>query len=176
MTPHRFHLAQANVARMRGPLESPVMEGFRSQLERINAVADASPGFVWRLQTPEGDATSVRVFDDERILFNMSVWDSLEALHGYVYQSEHLGPLRSRRDWFEPVEGPSLVLWWVPSGHIPTIEEARERLQRLKDQGPTTEAFTFRQPFPVPGQPRVPPPEVDAEFCGSGSSSVSDPQ
>jgi pimeloyl-ACP methyl ester carboxylesterase len=167
MKSHEFHLAQANIARMRGPLESPVMEGFRSQLEHINAVADASAGFVWRLQTADGDATSIRVSDDERILFNMSVWESLAALHGYVYRSDHVAPLRSRRDWFEPIEGPTLVLWWVRAGHIPTVDEAKERLQMLKERGPTRDAFTFRNAFPPPGHPAVEPPEVDAEFCGS---------
>lgn len=167
MTPPRFHLAQANVARMRAPLESPIMEGFRSQLEHINAVADASPGFVWRLQGVDGDATSIRAFDDERILFNMSVWDSVDALHGYVYRSDHVAPLRSRRDWFEAFEGPPLVLWWVPAGHVPTIEEAKEKLDVLKERGPTADAFTFRSAFPPPGVPSIEPPEVDAEFCGS---------
>ena len=166
MTAERFHLAQANIARMRAPLGDPLMEGFRSQLEAINAIADESPGFVWRLQTAEGDATAVRAFDDERILFNMSVWDSIETLHAYVYRSGHLGPLRNRREWFEPLEGPSLVLWWVPEGHIPTVEEAKEKLRLLKERGPTPSAFTFRTSFAAPGEMAGPAPEVDAEFCG----------
>jgi Domain of unknown function (DUF3291) len=95
MTHSRFHLAQANVATMRAALEDPIMEGFRSQLERINALADASPGFVWRLKTDAGNATDIRAYDDERILFNMSVWESIEALHAYVYRSDHAGPLAS---------------------------------------------------------------------------------
>src|SRR5262249_31099279 len=117
-----FQLAQANIARMRAPLESDLMEGFRSQLARINAVADASPGFVWRLQSEAADATAIRAFDDPLLLVNMSVWESLEALHAYVYRSEHVGPLRGRRAWFEPLAGrASLVLWWVPAGHLPTL-------------------------------------------------------
>jgi hypothetical protein len=167
MNADRFHLAQANVARMRAPLEDPVMEGFRSQLDRINAVADRSPGFVWRLQTPEGNATAIRAYDDERILFNMSVWDSLEALHHYVYRSDHVGPLRNRREWFEPMAGPILVLWWIRAGHIPTIDEAKERLRILRERGPSQDAFTFRQPFAPPGERRTRFPEVDAEFCES---------
>src|SRR5262247_1930580 len=108
-----FQLAQANIARMRAPLESDLMEGFRSQLERINALADASLGFVWRLQSEAGDATAIRAFDDPLMLVNMSVWESLEALHGYVYKSEHVALLRGRRAWFEPLAGrPSLALWW----------------------------------------------------------------
>jgi hypothetical protein len=163
----KYHLAQANIARMRAPLEDPVMEGFRSQLETINAAADRSPGFVWRLQTEEGDATALRVFGDELIIINMSVWESLESLHNYVYRSEHLGPLRNRKEWFEPIAPPSLVLWWVPAGHVPTIEEAKDRLQYLKLHGPTAEAFTFRSPFSAPEQRPIAPPEVEAEFCGA---------
>jgi hypothetical protein len=162
----RWQLAQANVARMRAPLEDAVMEGFRSQLERVNALADASPGFVWRLQTESGDATGVRAFEDALVLFNMSVWESLEELHRYVYKSDHAGPLRARRSWFVPFDGPSLVLWWIPAGHLPGVDEGRARLARLAERGPAPEAFTFRAPFPAPGAPRSRVPEVDAEFCG----------
>jgi hypothetical protein len=160
-----FHLAQANVARMRAPLEDPVMEGFRSQLEAINALADRSPGFVWRLQTEDGDATAIRAFPDDRVIFNMSVWESVEALHRYVYEGGHLAPLRNRRDWFEPFEGPSLVLWWIPRGHVPTVGEAVAKLALLKERGPREDAFTFRSVFPRPGEPGGRAPEVDAEFC-----------
>jgi hypothetical protein len=169
VTERRFALAQANIARMRGPLPDPVMEGFRSQLERINALADRSPGFVWRMQSEEGDATAIRAFDDPLILFNMSVWESLETLHAYVYRSDHVGPLRGRRAWFEPMSGPSLVLWWIPAGRTPTVEEAREKLELLRALGPNPAAFTFRQPFPAPGADPSRPPEVDAEFCSSAS-------
>jgi len=155
MTPARFHLAQANIARMRAPLDDPIMEGFRSQLETINALADGTPGFVWRLQTDAGDATAIRAYDDDRILFNMSVWDSFEALHGFVYRSRHGGPLRDRRQWFEPVTAPILVLWWVPAGHVPSIEAAKKRFELLRVRGPTSEAFTFRHPFAAPGDDRT---------------------
>jgi Domain of unknown function (DUF3291) len=165
MKPKRFHLAQVNIAKMRAPLDSPIMEGFRSQLDRINAIADSSPGFVWRLQTDKGNATAIRAYEDDRILFNMSVWESLEALHAYVYRSGHAGPLRSRREWFEPLEGPILVLWWIRAGQIPSVEDAKARLAILKSHGPTAEAFTFRAPFPPPGQQRLPPPDIDAAFC-----------
>lgn len=161
----RHHLAQANVALMRAPLEDPLMDGFRNQLDRINALADASPGFVWRLQTAEGNATAVRVYENERILFNMSVWESIEALHRYVYRSDHAGPLRDRRQWFERHDPPVLVLWWIPAGHVPSVEEAKHRLELLKANGPTPEAFTFRQPFPPPGQRSIDIPKADAEFC-----------
>ena len=162
----RWQLAQANVARMRAPLADARMEGFRSQLERINALADASPGFVWRLQTEAGDATAVRAFADPLILFNMSVWESLEELHRYVYVSGHVRLLRARRSWFEPLAGPSLALWWVPAGHLPGLDEAREKLAWLGERGASADAFSFRAPFPAPGAPPSRPPEVDAEFCG----------
>jgi hypothetical protein len=160
-----FHLAQINVARMRAPLEDPVMEGFRSQLDSVNAVADAAPGFVWRLQTEDGDATALRPYDDPMVLVNMSVWESLEHLHAYVYQGAHVGPLRDRREWFLPYDGPMLALWWIPAGHIPTVAEGKAKLDELRRLGPTPAAFTFRKPFPAPGKTPTPAPEVDAEFC-----------
>lgn len=126
------------------------MKGFTSQLESINALAESSPGFVWRLKTAEGDATSIRPFEDDRILVNMSVWESVEALHRYVYEGPHLGLLRDRREWFLPFEGPVLALWWVPAGHIPTVEEAKAKLEELGRKGPTASAFTFRKLFPSP--------------------------
>ena len=160
-----YHLAQANIARTRAPLDDPSMRDFVARLEAVNAVADRSPGFVWRLKTEAGDATGIRAYEDDRILFNMSVWKSLEALHEYVYKSDHVGPLRARRQWFEPLPGPSLVLWWVPAGHVPSIEEAKARFDLLAAHGPGPDAFTFRQPFPPPGQALQTRPRVDAEFC-----------
>ncbi len=160
-----YHLVQFNVARMRAPIDSPVMEGFVSQLERINAIAEQTPGFVWRLQTAEGDATALRPYDDPMLLVNMSVWESLAALHGYVYKSPHVGPLRERKSWFETPTEPILVLWWVPAGHTPTVDEAKTRLDHLRAHGPTAQAFTFRHAFPARDQPAIDAPEVDAEFC-----------
>ena len=160
-----YHLAQFNIARMLAPIDDPIMEGFRTQLEPVNALADRSPGFVWRLQAEGGDATSIRAYPDPLVVVNMSVWESLESLHAFVYQSRHLGPLRDRRQWFEPASAPILVLWWVPAGHIPTVEEGVERLERLRANGPTESAFTFKAPFPPPGGGAASFPEVDAEFC-----------
>jgi hypothetical protein len=141
------------------------MEGFRSALEPINALADRSPGFVWRLQTEDGNAMAIRPFPDERMAINMSVWESLEALQQFVYRSAHVGPLRDRRQWFEPIEGPILVLWWIPAGHVPTVVEALERLQDLKERGPSPHAFTFRAPFPPPDGQAGDVAALDAEFC-----------
>jgi uncharacterized protein DUF3291 len=162
----RFHLAQLNIGRIRAAIDDPIMEGFRTQLDPINALADRSPGFVWRLQTEDGNATAIRPFeDDDRMAVNMSVWETLDALQEFVYRSDHVAPLRDRKQWFERIEGPILVLWWVPVGHIPTIEEAKERLQYLKEHGPSPRAFTFRSPFPSPdGEPRD-TDGLDARFC-----------
>jgi len=162
----RYHLAQVNIGRLRAPLEDPIMEGFRSQLDPINALADRSPGFVWRLQTEDGNATAIRPFDDDdRMAINMSVWESLEALQQYVYRSAHVGPLRDRKQWFEPLEGPILALWWIPAGHIPTVADAKARLQLLKERGPSAEVFTFRSPFPPPDSQGEDVASLDAMFC-----------
>ena len=125
------------------------MAGFVSRLDEINALADRSPGFVWRLQTSEGNATYFRPYEhDDRILLNMSVWESVEALQHYVYHTMHSELLRQRRDWFEKFAGVCVALWWVPAGHIPGIDEAKKRLAHLETHGPTEFAFTFKQIFP----------------------------
>ena len=160
----RFSLAQVNIGRFRAPIGSPIMEGFRAQLDPINALADGSPGFIWRLQTENGNATEVRPYPgDDLMAINMSVWDSLEALQQFVYKSHHVQTLRGRDRWFEPIEGPILALWWIPRGHTPTVQEAVERLAHLKTNGPTPYAFTFRTPFPPDGQAEV--DSLDAVFC-----------
>jgi hypothetical protein len=145
-----FHLAHFNVARLREPLTHPSMSGFVSGLDTINALAESSPGFVWRLADgPDGDATTVRPLAPD-VIVTMSVWDSVESLRAFSYQSAHLDYLRRRRDWFLPYGSPaSLVLWWIPAGRLPTVEQACARLERLA-AGPGPEAFTFRQTFPAP--------------------------
>ena len=144
-----FHVAQVNVARMREPLERPSMQAFVDGLEPINALADASPGFVWRLQTDDGDATALRVFDDDMIIVNMSVWDSVEALQAFVFRSEHAGYLRRRSEWFEKLAEASTVLWWIPAGETPTVEDAQTKLESLRARGPTREGFSLRDAFPL---------------------------
>ena len=166
----RFHLAQANIGRFRAPIESPVMEGFRTQLDPINALADASPGFVWRLQTEDGNATAIRPYSgDDLMAINMSVWESLESLQQFVYKSGHVATLRERKQWFEPLDGPILVLWWIPAGQIPTVTDAQARIAHLKEHGPTPHAFTFRSPFPAPGDAADDVTELDAVFCDFAS-------
>lgn len=147
-----YHVAQLNIGRLRARLDSPQLAGFVSALEPVNALADRAPGFVWRLQTDEGDATALRPFPDDMMIVNMSVWESVEALSDFVYRSEHRDVLRRRREYFEPMAEAFTVLWWVPAGHIPTVEEAKDRLERLRRDGPTPEAFTFRSRFPAPSE------------------------
>ena len=145
-----YRLAQLNIGRIRAPLDSPQLAHFVAALEPINALADKSPGFVWRLQTDEGDATSIRAFDDDMLLVNMSVWESLDALSAFVYRSDHRPVMLRRREWFERPADAFVVLWWVPADHIPTVDEAKERLEVLREHGPGPEAFTFATPFPAP--------------------------
>jgi hypothetical protein len=141
-------LAQVNIARMNTPLEDPVMAGFVARLDEINALAERSPGFVWRLQTSEGNATYLRPYDDDRILFNMSVWKTVEDLRHYVYQTAHVELLRQRQEWFARMQGAYAALWWVPAGHRPSIDEAKQRLASVEQKGPAPFAFTFKQVFP----------------------------
>jgi hypothetical protein len=145
MTDH--HLAQLNVGRLRQPLDAPESAGFVAGLKPINALADASPGFVWRLTDEDGeDATSLHPNGDDMIV-NLSVWESREALWDFTYRSDHLELLRHRREWFVRMTEPFMVLWWVPAGHVPSVEEALGRLARLREKGPGAEAFTFREPY-----------------------------
>ena len=135
-------IAQVNIARPLHPMESAEMADFMDALDPINALADAAPGFVWRLQDDDGNATSFRVFEDESLLINMSVWESVEALHDFVYSGEHLAIMRRRREWFEWLGQQYLVLW--PTDEIPPVEEAKRRLEMLEENGPSPQAFTFK--------------------------------
>jgi hypothetical protein len=145
----RYELAQLNIAIMKEPLESPGMADFVANLDRINAMAEASDGFVWRLQTEEGDATALRPMG-ENTLVNMSVWRDVASLNGFVYRSAHVEIMRRRKEWFERMSDAYLVLWWVPKGHRPSMDEALARLALLRNKGATAEAFTFRQAFDAP--------------------------
>ena len=138
-----IYLAQINIGRMKAPLDDPAMAGFVSRLDDLNALADRSPGFVWRLQGDEGNNTYLRPYEDERIIVNMSVWESLEELRAYVYSSAHAELLKQRRDWFEKFDGVMMALWWIPAGHIPSIDEAKQRLASVEQHGPTQFAFSF---------------------------------
>jgi Domain of unknown function (DUF3291) len=145
-----YHLAQVNIAHMLAPLTDPLMAGFVAELDAINALAGNNPGFVWRLQTPEGNATDIRPYEDDLILVNLSLWASLADLATFVYKSRHRQVLQQRQQWFQRFNGPYVALWWVPSGHIPPVDEAKERLSYLSTYGETTYAFSFKKTFPAP--------------------------
>ena len=145
-----YHIAQINIGRILAPIDDPLMADFVSQLPPVNALADASPGFAWRLQTESGDATSIRVYADEMVAINMSVWESVDALREYVYKSAHSGVLRDRKRWFEKFDGPYYAMWWIPAGHIPSTEEGKERLDHLREHGDSAFAFSFKNVFPKP--------------------------
>jgi hypothetical protein len=145
-----YQLAQLNIGRLRAPVDSPLVAEFMEALDTINALAEASPGFVWRLQTEDGNATAVRPYEDDGILVNLSVWASVEALSDFVYHSHHTSYLRRRSEWFERMTQSIVVLWWVPAGHRPTIEEAVARLDDLRANGPSPSAFTFRHRHAAP--------------------------
>jgi hypothetical protein len=148
----------------RGPMDGEVMAGFAAMLEPINALADGTPGFVWRLQDEDGDATAIRPFEDERLMINMSVWESGDALWDFVYDSDHLAVMRRRREWFTHMDL-YMVLWWLPAGQIPTVEDAKERLEHLREHGPTPHAFTFKHRFPPPSAADAAPTLDDRDPC-----------
>jgi len=144
------HVAQVNIGRLRAPQGSPLVAEFFAALDPINALADAAPGFVWRLQTDSGNATDIRVDDDDLVIVNLSVWESIEALREFAYRSDHRDYLRRRREWFEVLGEAYLALWWVPVGTEPTALDAVDRLARLREHGPMPDAFTFKDAFPPP--------------------------
>lgn len=151
-----FHLAQINIGRLVAPLDDPRIASFLAQLDRVNALAEQTPGFVWRLQSDSGNATDIVYNDDPFVIANMSVWESIEALHGFVYRSRHVEVLKDRAQWFEKAVKPYYCLWWVPAGHVPTVDEGRERLTHYQEFGPTPYSFWFSQPFPAPAADAVP--------------------
>ena len=155
-----YELAQLNIARMKEPLESPTMADFVANLERINALAERSPGYVWRLQTEEGDATALRPLGEDTLV-NISVWRDVDSLNKYVYESAHVEIMRRRKEWFERTREAYVVLWWIPRGHRPDVSEAIARLDLLRSKGPTRDAFTFRHAFLAPDAAR---PNAPFEF------------
>jgi hypothetical protein len=147
MTKNTYQIAQINLARMLAPLDDPIMAGFVSRLPEINALADGSLGFVWRLQMEEGDATYLRPFDDDRIIANMSVWESIKHLKNFIYKSRHRELIKQREQWFEKLADMHMVMWWVQVGHIPSIAEAKRRLEHIRENGESPFAFTFKKIF-----------------------------
>ena len=142
-----YHLAQVNIGRFVAPLDSPEMAEFAAALHTINALAEQTPGFVWRLQDVTGFSSSIRAYEDERTAINLTVWESVQALREYTYYSQHADFYRRRAEWFEKLDGPVLALWWLPAGELPTIDQAKARLDHLAAHGPTPYAFTFKAVF-----------------------------
>lgn len=146
-----YELAQVNIARLKAPLDSPQLKDFVDNLDPVNADAEAADGFVWRLKGDSGDATDVRVFGDEWLIINLTMWRDTNTLTAYMYQGRHREMLARRREWFERVQEAMTALWWVPAGHRPTVAEAESRLLHLRTNGPTPYAFTLRTSFPPQG-------------------------
>ena len=143
----QYHLAQVNIGKILAPMDSPIMAEFKNNLDRINALAEASEGFVWRLKEENNNATSIKVFEDDFMLINMSVWKDFDSLYKYVYESAHMEYLKNRKAWFERLTEKYMALWWIPAGHIPTPAEAIERLDHIRKQGETAFAFGFKKRF-----------------------------
>jgi hypothetical protein len=161
-----WHLAQLNVGRVVAPIDSPALADFMAALDEINALAEQSPGFVWRLQGDNGNGTAIMTTPDPQALINMSVWRSMEALFDFVYRSAHTGVMARRREWFEkPVEAYQ-VLWWIPAGDIPSTGEAMARLRQLRESGPSPQAFTFKEHYPPPTPAQHAPADMKPEpYC-----------
>ena len=157
----QFHLAEINIGRLRAPVDDPLIADFVANLDAINALADGSPGFVWRLVGEGGNATDIQPdADDPLMALNMSLWTDPQALGAFVYRSDHIAIMRRRAEWFEKIEL-YVALWWVPVGHRPSVEEGWGKVQTLRRLGPTADAFTFRHTFPAPDANEAPPPVLD---------------
>ena len=161
----QWQLAQMNVGTVLYPPDDPRLDGFMSRLDEINALAEQSPGFVWRLQSDSGNATDIDVGGPELFLVNMSVWETAEHLFGYVYKSMHREVMVQRRQWFEKPANMYQVLWWVPAGHLPTAEEGLERLALLQKNGPNESAFNFKSRYPAPGNSEGPSDLKPEPYC-----------
>jgi hypothetical protein len=153
----KFQLAQVNIGRLRAPVDHPMIKDFVDNLAPVNAQAEVSPGFVWRLTGDGDDATDLAPYEEDPLIaINMSVWTDIASLGAFVYRGDHVQIMRRRREWFEHMDL-YMVLWWVPAGHRPTIDEAKAKLALLEARGPTPEAFTFKTPFPAPDAVPVAP-------------------
>ena len=160
-----WHIAQINIATARYPEGDERIAEFYARLDEINALADESPGFVWRLQSESGNATDIQVSDDPMLIVNMSVWESVESLFDFAYRSAHRTVLSGRKQWFRRPDGAHQALWWVPAGHRPTVEQGMARLAMVDEAGPSAEAFTFKQKFPPPGTPGSPEDMAPEPYC-----------
>lgn len=147
-----WELAQLNIATLLAPIDSPTLADFVSELDRINAIAENSSGFVWRSQSENGNATDMANDFGDDVVANLSVWRSVDELHNYIFRTAHAQMMSRRKQWFKMMRETYAVLWWVPLGHRPTLSEARMKLELLRSRGPTPAAFTFRETYPKPSQ------------------------
>ena len=146
-----YQLAEINVARMKGyDINDPVMKEFVDNLGRVNKLAESSQGFVWRLKDESNNATSLNPYDDEQVIINISVWENIDSLERFTYQTFHTEFLRRRKEWFQKFGKAYLAMWWIPTGQFPTVEEAVARLDYLEANGPTERAFSFRKKYDSP--------------------------
>ena len=145
-----FHIAQINIAKAKAEMDTEIMLGFVERLDEINQLADQYPGFIWRLQTEDGDSTGIRAFSDSNLIINMSVWKDFDSLKNYVYKSAHVELIRDRQAWFKKMLESQIALWWVPVGHIPNFEEGKMKLRLLEENGPNESVFTFAKSFQQP--------------------------
>jgi hypothetical protein len=163
-----YELAQLNIATLKAPLDSPLLADFVANLERINALAEGNPGFRWRLESDAGDATAFRPMGED-VIVNLTVWRDLDALRAFVFRSDHVEIMRRRGEWFERMADAYLVMWWVPRGHRPTVDEALGRLRHLREHGASQYAFGFRTPQPAPDAGAAPDPESGLfDSCPAG--------
>lgn len=149
----RYAIAQLNVARARAPFDDPVMSDFMAWLADVNALAERSPGFIWRLAGTSGNSTDLGIGDDPLVIINLTVWETIEDLHSFTYRSDHKAVFARRFEWFERWDGPSVVMWWQPAGQLPDVDDAFRRLRNLADCGPTYDGFTFKQRYDSPPEP-----------------------
>lgn len=147
----KYQLAQINVAKMKGVnIDDPVMKEFVDNLEKVNALADKSEGFVWRLKDEEDNATSFNPYDDEQMIINISVWENIESLENYVYRTFHTDFIRRKKEWFEKYGKTHLALWWIPENEFPSVQDAVIKLDELDEHGPSPSVFNFRNKFAPP--------------------------
>lgn len=147
-------LAQLNIALAKYPLDAPEIKEFVDNFELVNGIAESSEGFVWRLKDESGDATNIQAFDDPNMIVNMSVWDSVDSLKNFMFRTHHRDFMRRKGDWFHRLPEDTYVLWWIEEDHIPTLEEAIERLEHLREIGDTPYAFTFKTNFTASEVPK----------------------
>ena len=146
---HSWNLAQVNIARMLAPLDDPIMADFVNNLDRINKLAEETDGFVWRLVDETNNATSIKIFNDDFLIVNMSVWESLDHLFNFTYKTDHVEIFKRKKEWFTKLADAHLACWYVPNSYRPTIKDAEERLTYMNQYGITPYAFTFKKRYSV---------------------------